>query len=245
MVKFLQDLYYARYFIKYAPCIIIEGNPVLYSGIFCTLSRGVFTKGVYTSEAGGPEGSGHIFRENTKIPKIPTSKGPESWISDSESDPKPGPYSDISDNVDCESCLEIKIEEIMAREVVTVREDTPLKEIFGLFEKYRFHTFPVLDSEGKLVGIIDQDIILEILLFAQVPRAKHTHLMAVRSLGVEAGDIMITHPVTVSHDSTIRHTADLMMKHRFDRVCVVEAGKLVGVISKRDIVTEVSRGRKK
>lgn len=214
-------------------------------------------KGFYASGAGELEEPGHILRVNTKIletsiPETFALKGPMSRISDLKTDPEPDPNSasnsdpglDLSDSVDCESCLENKIEEIMAREVVTARENTPLEEIFGLFEKYRFHTFPVLDSAGNLAGVIDQDIILEILLFSQIPRSKHTHLTAVRSLGVEAGDIMITHPVTVSHDSTIRHTADLMMKHRFDRVCVVEAGKLVGVISKRDLVTEVSRRRK-
>lgn len=143
----------------------------------------------------------------------------------------------------CESCAEIKIEKLMTRSVVTVQEDALLEEIFALFEKYRYHTFPVLDSEGKFVGIIDQDIVLEILLFSRIPRAKHTHLAAVRSLGVHAKDIMITHPVTIPPDSSLGYAADLMMKHRFDRVCVTEKEKMVGIISKRDLVKEVCRRR--
>ncbi|WP_255333851.1 HPP family protein [Methanosarcina sp. KYL-1] len=143
----------------------------------------------------------------------------------------------------CKSCLEIKIEELMTREVVTVHEDALLEEIFTLFEKYLYHTLPVLNSRGELAGIIDQDIVLEILLFAHIPRAKHTHLVAVRSLGVHAKDVMITHPVTIPPGSTLIDAAEMMMKHRFDRVCVTEKGKLVGVISKRDIVREVSRRR--
>ncbi len=143
----------------------------------------------------------------------------------------------------CKSCAEIKIEELMTRNVVTAHEDALLEEIFTLFEKHSYHTLPVLNSEEKLVGIIDQDIVLEILLFSQIPRAKHTHLAAVRSLGVHAKDIMITHPMTITPDSSLTYAADLMMKHRFDRVCITEDEKLVGIITKRDIVKEVSKRR--
>ena len=81
------------------------------------------------------------------------------------------------------------------------------------------------------------------MCFSRIPRAKHTHLAAIRSLGVHAKDIMITHPVTIPPESTLGFTADLMMKHRFDRVCVTENEKLLGIVSKRDIVKEVSRRR--
>ncbi|HII00254.1 TPA: CBS domain-containing protein [Methanosarcinaceae archaeon] len=131
----------------------------------------------------------------------------------------------------------------MTRNVVIAHEDALLEEIFALFEKHSYHTLPILNSEKKLVGIIDQDIVLEILLFSQIPRAKHTHLAAVRSLGVHAKDIMITHPMTIAPDSSLTYAANLMMKHRFDRVCITEDEKLVGIISKRDIVKEVSKRR--
>ena len=131
----------------------------------------------------------------------------------------------------------------MTRKMVTAHEDALLEEVFTLFEKHSYHTLPVLNSEEELVGIIDQDIVLEILLFSQIPRAKHTHLTAVRSLGVHAKDIMITHPMTISPDSSLTYAADLMMKHRFDRVCITEDKKLVGIITKRDIVKEVSKRR--
>lgn len=145
--------------------------------------------------------------------------------------------------LECKSCAEIKIGELMTRNVVIAHEDALLEEIFALFEKHSYHTLPILNSEKKLVGIIDQDIVLEILLFSQIPRAKHTHLAAVRSLGVHAKDIMITHPMTITPDSSLTYAADLMMKHRFDRVCITEDEKLVGIISKRDIVKEVSKRR--
>ncbi|AKB30280.1 hypothetical protein MSSIT_3561 [Methanosarcina siciliae T4/M] len=144
-----------------------------------------------------------------------------------------------------ESCLWMTIEDIMTRDVVTIKEDAPLEEVFSLFGKFPYHTFPVVNENNELVGIIDLDIVLEILLLCLVPRSKHTPLTAIRSLGGKARDIMITHPVTISLDATLKDASDLMMKHRFDRVCVSNNGKLVGIISKKDLVKEICRRRKK
>lgn len=144
-----------------------------------------------------------------------------------------------------ESCLWMTIEELMTRDVVTVQEDTPLEEVFSLFGKFPYHTFPVVNHKNELVGIIDLDVVLDILLLCLVPRSKYTPLTAIRSLGGKAGDIMITHPVTISLDATLKDASDLMMKHRFDRVCVSDNGKLAGIISKKDLVKEICRRRKK
>ncbi|AKB75934.1 hypothetical protein MSLAZ_2673 [Methanosarcina lacustris Z-7289] len=144
-----------------------------------------------------------------------------------------------------ESCLWITIRDLMTRDVVTIQEDTPLEEVFSLFGKLPYHTFPVVNTKNELVGIIDIDIILEILLLCLVPRAKHTPLTAIRSLGGKAEDVMITHPVTIPLDATLKDASDLMMKYRFDRVCVSENGKLAGIISKKDLVKEICRRRKK
>lgn len=137
------------------------------------------------------------------------------------------------------------IDELMTRQVVTVQENTPVEEIFSLYGKYPFHTLPVVNSKNELVGIIDLDIILEILLLCLVPREKHTLLTAVRSLGATAKEIMISHPVTISLDATLKDASDLMMKYRLDRICVIKGGRLAGIVSKRDLVEEICRRRKK
>ncbi|AAM07432.1 CBS domain-containing protein [Methanosarcina acetivorans] len=144
-----------------------------------------------------------------------------------------------------ESCLWMTIEDLMTRNVVTIKENAPLEEVFSLFGKFPYHTFPVVNANNELVGIIDLDVVLEILLLCLVPRSKHTPLTAIRSLGGKARDIMITHPVTISLDATLKDASDLMMKHRFDRVCVSNNGKLAGIISKKDLVKEICRRRKK
>jgi CBS domain-containing protein len=94
------------------------------------------------------------------------------------------------------------------------------------------------------VGIIDIDTILEILLLCLMPREKHTLLTAVRSLGATAKEIMTTHPVTISLNATLKDASDLMMKYRLDHICVVEKGKLIGIVSKRGLIEEICKRRK-
>ncbi len=134
---------------------------------------------------------------------------------------------------------DIFIRDIMTKDVVVVNEDGPIEKVFKLFDKYHFNTYPVVNNEGELVGIIDQDIMLEIMMFHRIPRTKHTHVAAVRSLGESAREIMIPHPVTISPDENMHDAADMMLKHHVDRVCVVDDSKLVGIISKKKIINEV------
>jgi CBS domain-containing protein len=143
-----------------------------------------------------------------------------------------------------ETCLWMTIDELMTRDIVTVQENTPVEEIFSLYGKHHFYILPVVDDKNKLVGIIDLDIVLEILLLCLVPREKHTPVTAIRSLGSTAREIMISHPVIISLNATFKDASDLMMKYRLDHICVIADGKLVGILSKRDLVEEICRRRK-
>lgn len=144
-----------------------------------------------------------------------------------------------------EGCLWMTIEELMTRDLVTVNEDTPIEEVYSVFARNPYHILPVVNEKKELSGIIDLDTILEILLLCLMPRARYTPLTARRSLGENAREVMVTHPVTISLKSTLKDASDLMMKHRFDHICVSENGKLVGIVSKIDLVKEICRRRKK
>lgn len=143
-----------------------------------------------------------------------------------------------------ETCLWMTIDELMTREIVKIYENTSLEEILSLYGKYPYHILPVVNDRNELVGVIDLDIILEILLLCLVPREKHTLVTAIRSLGATAKEIMITHPVTISLNATLKDASDLMMKYRLDRICVIDGGKLAGIVSKRDLVEEICKRRK-
>lgn len=143
-----------------------------------------------------------------------------------------------------ESCLWMTVRELATADPVTVHEDTSIDEILSLFGKNAYHIFPVVNRKHELAGIVDLDTILEILLICMVPREKYTQLTAVRSLGTKAKEIMTTHPITISPDTTLKDASELMMKYRLDQICVTEQKRLAGIVSKRDIIKEVYRREK-
>ncbi|NPE31020.1 CBS domain-containing protein [Methanococcoides sp. SA1] len=142
-----------------------------------------------------------------------------------------------------EMCSEMFIRDFMTKDLVTISENDNIDHILETFDKYHFHTYPVVNEDNVLVGIIDQNTILKILLVHRAPRSAHTHLNAVVFQGDTAKAIMIPHPVSISPDETLCDAADMMLKHKIDRFCIVEDEKLVGIICKPDIIKEVYKLR--
>jgi len=176
--------------------------------------------------------------ENEEFPKQ-REKQPEKRPNSPESSP---PSRSINEKF--ETCLWMTIDELMTREVIKVYENTSVEEILSLYGKYPYHILPVVNDKNELVGIIDLDTILGILLLCLMPKEKYTLTTAIRSLGETAKEIMITHPMTVSLNATLKDASDLMIKYRLGRICVIEDRKLVGIVSKRDLVEEICRRRK-
>jgi CBS domain-containing protein len=136
-------------------------------------------------------------------------------------------------------CADVKISQILSKETTVVKDTEPIEAIVELMTTTPYHSFPVLNSDDELVGVIGQDNILELLFFERSHRNHYTHLMAIKALSEEAATLMVHHPVTISHDATLCEAADLMIKHHIDRMCVVDDKKLVGVISKSDLIKKI------
>ena len=136
-------------------------------------------------------------------------------------------------------CADIKVRDIMSTEATVVKNTETIDDIIEIMIKNPYHTYPVLDPEDELIGVIDQDNILELLFFERSHRNHHTHLMAVKALSEEASTLMVHHPVTISPESSLCDAADLMIKHHIDRICVVENKKLAGIITKSDLIKKI------
>ena len=104
------------------------------------------------------------------------------------------------------------VKDVMSVGVVSVSENDSIDAMLLLFRRYHFHTYPVVSDRGELVGVIDQDIILEILMFHQIPLCKYAHLTAAQVLGKTAKEAMTSHPATISPDASLWDAAVLMMK---------------------------------
>lgn len=138
------------------------------------------------------------------------------------------------------------IREIMTTPVQTVREDTPLKDVARLLTENRISGLPVVDAVGAVVGVISE---ADLLMKAQGADAIH-HRRFARLFGegresavqltklsaVTAGEAMTTPAVTIGPDRRASAAAALMVAKRINRLPVVDDGRLVGIITRADLV---------
>lgn len=139
----------------------------------------------------------------------------------------------------------VKVSEVMTREVATVSAETPLKTVAEIMSRRRVSGLPVIDLQGKVMGIISDkdflshmgdgtartfmDVVSECLkgggCVAAPVRAKH------------AGDIMNSPAITVGQDTSVMDAARTLVEKGINRLPVVdEKGRLVGIVSRADVV---------
>jgi CBS-domain-containing membrane protein len=134
----------------------------------------------------------------------------------------------------------------MTAEVVTVRPATAYREMAAMFRQHRVSGFPVVDDDGKLVGVVSEtDLLAEAAAPVPGPHPAprdwlHHHRPAPGQ--ATAGDLM-THPaVTIGPDALVRDAARLMHSLRLQRLPVVDpGGRLVGVVSRSDVLSVFRR----
>ena len=111
----------------------------------------------------------------------------------------------------------LSIAEIMTTEVVTTTVDRPTEEVARELRMRGFGALPVVDDAGMLIGIVSEfDII-----------SKRGH---------SAGEIMTRGVITVDDQMSADQVTALMGAHGIRRVPVVRDGKLMGIISRSDLL---------
>lgn len=116
--------------------------------------------------------------------------------------------------------------DIMTRKVCTIQPEASVQEAAQLLVSRRISGAPVVDADGKLIGIITEaDIISK-----------------VNRDGLRVADIMSHELLVVNEDTPVGEIATLLTERKIKRVPVVENGKLVGIVSRADIVHAVAQG---
>ncbi|MFD9123330.1 CBS domain-containing protein [Kitasatospora sp. NPDC059571] len=135
-----------------------------------------------------------------------------------------------------------RVHEVMTREVVSARPDTPFKEIVALFHRNDVTAIPVVDDQDRPIGVVSEaDLIRkEAVLADPEGRSPGRWLGAhdrARAEAETAGGLMTSPAVTARPSWSIPEAARAMDRHRVKRLAVVdEAGRLVGVVSRRDLL---------
>ena len=136
------------------------------------------------------------------------------------------------------------VKDIMRREVITVRPDTPVAEIVTLLLRRGYRSLPVVDENDHLVGIItDGDLLRRANLYTRLDLQEEMsaaqwqqQVAELRRQEEKAADIMTQPVITVKATDTIRQATVRMVEHDLKRLPVVaENGRLVGWISRVDI----------
>ncbi|MBO1414507.1 CBS domain-containing protein [Streptomyces sp. FH025] len=134
------------------------------------------------------------------------------------------------------------VNDVMTREVVTARPDTPFKEVAALFHRNDITAIPVIDDQGRPLGMVSEaDLIRkEAVLPDPEGRFPGRWLGAAdraRAEAETAGGLMTSPAVTARPGWSVPEAARAMDKHKVKRLPVVdEAGRLVGIVSRRDLL---------
>jgi len=143
----------------------------------------------------------------------------------------------------------MKAQDIMQREVITVKGDTSVEEIALILTKNRISGLPVVDDNGKLTGIVTEGDLLRKELSPRLPDFINILGAIIYYNGVKrynedfkklaakkASEMMTTNVIAVAKEAEIQEVAKLMVKHNIKRIPVVEDGKVIGIISRSDII---------
>lgn len=126
----------------------------------------------------------------------------------------------------------LRIEEFMTTDLFTVHPDEPLELVVKLMDWKRIRHIPVEDEQGELVGVISW---FEIV--------RHYG----RTIGHEQGEpvavstVMRENPPTVPPETSVREAIMLMRQERIDSLFIAKEGRLVGIVTERDILNLSAR----
>ena len=146
--------------------------------------------------------------------------------------------------------------DIMTKDVVSASVDMTVKEFADLLVEKNISGAPVLDRDGRVVGVASEsDLVVK---DARIHYPTYLHLLDgfiywpgsvskfnaefKKALGLTVGDIMTSEPFTAPETASIEDIATLIADHEVGLVPIVdEAGRLVGIVTTHDIITTISK----
>jgi CBS domain-containing protein len=143
--------------------------------------------------------------------------------------------------------ITMKVGDVMTTPVVSVRPEVPLKEVARLMVEHMVSGIPVVEADGRVVGVVSEADFLVKQRGAEAVRrrplawllgeSRATLATLSKVAAVAAREAMTSPAITIGADRPVREAADLMVERRVNRLPVVDAaGVLVGIVTRADIV---------
>ncbi|ALO06462.1 CBS domain-containing protein [Streptomyces venezuelae] len=129
------------------------------------------------------------------------------------------------------------VSDVMTHTAVAIGRDAPYKEIVALLDQWKVSALPVLEGEGRVVGVVSEaDLLPKEEFRLDTPRPGEFG-EAAKAGALRAGEIMSSPAVTVHADATLAEAARIMATRRVKRLPVVnDIGMLEGVVSRSDLL---------
>jgi len=141
--------------------------------------------------------------------------------------------------------------DVMTRKVISVASDASVMQAAALMLKHQISGLPVIDSSGILLGIVSEgDFLRRAELGTQRRRARWLEFLIgpgrlaneyVHACGRKVTEIMTPNPHTATETTPLTEVVEAMERHRIKRVPVVCGGRLVGIVSRADLLRAVAR----
>jgi CBS domain-containing protein len=150
--------------------------------------------------------------------------------------------------------MSLSAAEIMTAPAVVVRPETSMADVASLLASKHLSAVPVCHPDNTIAGIISESDILK--PFRQSVRTKRDWWLGVFAEGEElpkdfleylrqdtrsAGDVMVRTVFTVDEQTPLPQLAELMIRHAVKRLPVLRDGKVVGIVSRADLVAAIVR----
>jgi CBS domain-containing protein len=143
--------------------------------------------------------------------------------------------------------------DIMTRDVIAVKSQDLVENVIKILMEKNISGVPVVDDDNHVIGIVTEgDLIyrskkLKIPTFFSIldgyvflESTKTIEKQLKKMVGYRVEDVMTTDVITVREDQTVEDVATIMTKEKINRVPVVKDERLVGIISRRDIIRSYS-----
>lgn len=142
----------------------------------------------------------------------------------------------------------MQAQDVMTTVVATVPADATVQEAAKLMLERRISALPVMDRKDRVVGIVSEgDLVRRTELGTDAARSWWLRAFAedaaadyLKTHGASVRDVMTSPAVSVRRTTPLQEIARLLEKHRIKRVPVLEAGRLVGIVSRADLVRRLA-----
>jgi CBS domain-containing protein len=143
------------------------------------------------------------------------------------------------------------VADVMTPNPISVKQQTPLQEAIKILVEKHISGLPVVDDEGKLVGVISESdlmwqetgvepppyiMILDSVIYLQNPNRYEKEIH--KALGKIVGEVMSDKPIGITPDRSLKEAARIMHDKKIRRLPVVDEqdGKVVGILTQGDII---------